>query len=310
MKRIAIITGGDATYFPLLCELFDSIARFPESREVQFCVIDAGLLPEQKEHFVRVGARVHVPGWEFAVPWRRHHGREFLRANLAKSSLDRYFPEFEILIWIDGDAWVQDWAAIALLVDTARKGSLAIVSQASRFQRYNVSLKWILLDYVKLSSILWKNARRARLPRHICRAVGNRPTLNAGIYALRRDAQHWEAWRAHQARCVRYGRLFTSDQLSLALMAYVDELPYELLPEWCNYMGPWRAETAGGRLVEYYPPYRPLGIVHLAGFNEMRRDPNVQIEIPDASGATIIRSLRYPAWKSPAPSTASANTVS
>ena len=205
---------------------------------------------------------------------------------------------------------MQDWAAIALLVDTARKGSLAIVSQASRYQRYNVSLKWFILDYVKLSSILWKNARRARLPRHVCRAVGNRPTLNAGVYALRRDAPHWQAWRAHQARCVRYGRLFTSDQLSLALMAYVDEQPYELLPEWCNYMGPWRAETAGGRLIEYYPPYRPLGIVHLAGFNEMRRDPNVRIEIPDASGATIIRSLRYPAWKSPAPSAALANAVS
>ena len=48
MKNNTIVSLADSNYFDLLNELVDSILKFSESKEVDICILDAGLLDEQK----------------------------------------------------------------------------------------------------------------------------------------------------------------------------------------------------------------------------------------------------------------------
>jgi hypothetical protein len=190
---------------------------------------------------------------------------------------------------------VQTWNGIDLLAAVAAKGKLAIVSQASRLQRSHIGLRRRLFGWAEPRGILYKNARRARLPNRLAWSLVDRPVLNTGAYALSRTAPHWAAWRAWQGRCIAHGRAFTSDQLALALAVYEDGLPYEALPETCNYMGPWRWDPARGLLVHEFAPYDPVSVVHLAAQEDMRRDSAATVPGIDMDDRPIDLPLRYSA---------------
>jgi hypothetical protein len=300
MAEDVVVTGGDAVYFALIEELGASIRAHRTAEQLGFVVIDAGLEPDQREHLSsRYGARILEVGWELDVPAARVRGREHLKVQVARAFLDRYLPEAERIAWIDADAWVQDSAALDLLFRGADLGRLAIVSQTSRYSQVAMTLRWGPFGWAQVRSILYKNARRAGVPEADARRIGDRPTLNSGVFALRRDAPHWALWRARQAEVIRRGRIFTSDQLSLALAVYVDGAEVELMPETCNYMGPlWTCSDDGRTLVERYLPNAPVGIVHMAGYDEMRRDLAIAAPVRTLDGRTLQRSLRRPAWVS------------
>ncbi|MCQ4162110.1 glycosyl transferase [Roseomonas sp. GC11] len=298
MARHVIVTGGDARYFPLLEDLAASIRDQAAGAALGLSVIDTGLTREQGEHLARrYGARILQTGWEFPEAERRHE-RPSDKLSVARAFLDRYHPEADLLTWIDADAWVQDMAPLSGMFGAAERGRLAIVSQTSRYAQNTMSVQWlsVALGLARVRSILYKNGRNAGLPLAVCRRLGAKPTLNAGCFTLARNAPHWDAMRRHMAVTLRRGRVFTVDQLAIGLAAYMDGLPVELCPETCNYMGPWRASDDGRTLVEFYTPYNPVGIVHMAGLDAMRADPSVTMEIPMVSGGSLARSLRRGAW--------------
>ena len=298
MPSTHIVTGGDAGYFPLVDELCASVRVARSAEEIGLVVIDGGLRPEQQAHLAtRWGARILQVGWDYDIPARRVRGREHLKVLTSRTFLDQRLPEAETVVWIDGDAWVQDIAAVDLLVRGAALGRIAVVSQTSRYARLAMSVKWGPFGWAQVRSQLYKNARRAGLSEALARKVGDKPTFNAGVFALRRDAPHWTVWRARLGECLKRGRVFTSDQLALGIMVHADGLPAELMPETCNYMGPlWTCDAAATTLVERYLPNAPVGIVHMAGYDDMRRGLEITAPIRTLEGREIARSLRYPAW--------------
>ena len=293
-----VVTGGDAGYFPLVDELCASVRAFKGADAVGLAVIDGGMTAGQLARLAgRWGARVLDVGWGFDLPERQRVRRPALKVLTARTFLDQHLPEAEVIVWMDGDTWVQDPAGLELMIRGGRTGRLAVVSQASRYASKAMSVRWAAFGYAQVRSILYKGARRARLPERLARQVGDKPTFNAGVFALRRDAPHWEVWRRRQAECLRHGRVFTSDQLALGIMVHADGLPAELMPETCNYMGPnWMASADGVTLVERYLPNAPVGIVHLAGYDAMRTDAELAIDIPTLGGGSVRRSLRRFAW--------------
>ena len=292
-----VVTGGDARYEPLIRELIASIrALKPNPADCPVGVIDAGLTEEQMARFRAEGVTVASPPWPVELPAHRLRGRIHLKANLAKLHLPTYFPGYETVIWIDADAWVQDFEAIELLHKGALKGRFTIVAQFGRFAETELKLKWLFGPLARVRSILYKNASRSGLSTAECRALATRPTLNAGAYALRADAPHWASFQAWQKRVLKKGRIFTSDQLAMAGAIYLDGHPIELLPEWCNYIGPWRFDAETRELVEYFLPNRRLGVVHMAGEDKMRADPSVTRAVLDMQDREHMLSLRYPAW--------------
>ena len=301
-NKLIIITGGDAKYFVLLTEQLASIRRLPEGKKVPVAVLDGGLEADQVATLEANGARVVRPEWPSPASQRRSKGREFLRINLNKPNLDQIFPDYEVILWLDGDTWLQTWDAVPLFTSVASKGKLAIVSQASRLQQTHLALRRRWFYWVEPRGILFKNARRARLPADIVWSLVNRPVLNTGAFALHRDAPQWAAWRTWQQRCTTYGRAFTSDQLSLALTIYQDGLAHEALPETCNYMGPWRLDRARGLLTHHFAPYDPVSVVHLVGQDAMRADASITVLGQDMDdqqwswGFVILSSRLDTAW--------------
>ena len=51
MKNNTIVSLADSNYFDLLNELVDSILQFPEGKEVDICILDAGLSMMNKKAF-------------------------------------------------------------------------------------------------------------------------------------------------------------------------------------------------------------------------------------------------------------------
>lgn len=298
MSGRVVVSGGDAGYFPLVDELCASIRAFHDATSVRLAIIDGGMTGEQLAHLSgRWGARVLDVGWGFDIPERQRRKRPALKVLTARTFLDQHLPNAETIVWMDGDTWVQDPAGLELMFRGGETGRLAVVSQASRYAAKAMSLRWAVGGYAQVRSILYKGARRARLPERLARQVGDKPTFNAGVFALARDAPHWEAWRRRQAECLKHGRVFTSDQLALGIIIHADGLPAELMPETCNYMGPnWAASADGRTLVERYLPNAPVGIVHMAGYDAMRLDPELRIEIPTTNGGAVRRSLRRWDW--------------
>lgn len=264
---LIIVSGGDSNFFPLLADLVASIRNLPQGRQTALGMLDGGLTHDQVATFEAEGVRVIRPDWPIPEMEAHARGREYLRINLNKPALDQLFPEYDVILWLDGDTWVQTWEAVPLFVHVAGRGKLAVVSGASRLQVSHIRMRRRLFGWAEPRGFLFKNARRARLPAQLAWSLVSRPVLNTGAYALRRDAPHWKRWRAWQGLCLRHGRPFTSDQLGLALAIYEDGLPYEALPEVCNYMGPWRLDRTRGLLVDYFAPYNPVSVVHLVAKN-------------------------------------------
>lgn len=291
--RRLIITGGDARYFPILQELIASIRRFPALSQITIGCIDGGLTDAQRDSLQQQNILVRAPRLFSNVSQRALRKRPNLAIELSKMWLNELFPEFDTLAWIDADAWVQNHNAVELLFNAAEQEqpSLAIVPEL--FLHKPFRLRWTPLPLAQVRSILYKNARLARLPRKICRSIGVRPTLNGGVFSLSRSAPHWARLQQWQTIVLKHGKIFSSGQLSLALTSYHDRFKTSFLPSSCNYLGPWLIDTQTNQLCEATFPHKPVGIVHLAGYDAMRLDHTVTTDVLGLDGETYAHNLRF-----------------
>ena len=293
-EDVTIVSGGDSKYFQLLKELALSIREKHEGKSINIAYLDGGLTSEDINYFKSLNIEVVDPGWCNPIAEQKAAGRNFLKINIAKMHLDKILPNRKIIIWIDADAWLQTFESLDLFSMVANKNKLAIVSQASRLESKNIRFKKIFTHrFVELRNILYKNARRAGLKIDLIEKMQGRPTLNAGAYSLHVKAPHWERLRHWQNEILKKGRLFTSDQLAIGLTIYHDELTYEALPDICNYINPWRYDEDKNLFVDYFAPYTPISIVHLAGQDENRNDHLYEVKMLNQNDQIIKKTLRY-----------------
>ena len=300
LRRTIIVTGGDHVYYPMVAELLDSIRDAAPMPMPALGVVDAGLTAPQIAALQARGVTVASLPASDAFPQAALAKRPALAANLSKLWLDKMFPGYQVIVWLDGDSWVQDYAAVALAADAAWAGGLAITSDASRCWERPIPVRWLaggLWGLAQVRSFNMKNGRHAGLKRTVLKEIATRPLLHAGVFALRTDAPHWQVMRRWQALILQRGKPFTSDQLAMGLAVYVDGLPVQLLPETCNYITPWLFDPNRRALVEDWYPNAPVGIVHLAGEKSMRFDPAATIAVPGTDGQTYRLSLRYTAFR-------------
>ena len=110
MKKNVIVSLADANYFDLLNELVDSIKSFNEDSEVAICILDAGLSEKQIEILSKKVDEIKKAEWDIDVPGYKIRGKEWLKSQVSRAFLPKYFPNYKKYLWIDCDAWVQDWA--------------------------------------------------------------------------------------------------------------------------------------------------------------------------------------------------------
>lgn len=303
--RRIVITGSDARYFPILEELIASIRRFPETKELAIGCVDGGLTHAQIQTLEHQGIPVRSPHIPSSVPARALKKRPSLTIGLSKLWLNTLFPEYDTLLWLDADTWVQHSSALELLFCAAEGPSLALATIPELFAHKPFRLRWTPFNLAQVRSILYKNTTLARLPRRLRRYVAGRPTMNGGIFALSRHAPHWETLQGWQHRILKHGKIFSSDQLALSLCVHIDALPAKFLPARCNYLGPWLFNRQTGYLCEHTYPHLPVGIIHLAGYDAMRLDLNATTAVMDETGAQHHMNLRFRSMKAHLPPTPS-----
>jgi hypothetical protein len=289
-----IVSGADSRYFPWLSDLVRSIRDREESREVQLSILDLGLDPAERAWLESRGAKLVQPGWDLRIP-ETLRLPEHARGLTARPFLPSHFPGHDVYLWLDSDTWVQEWSAVELLIRAAASGALGVVPETDR--AYPTDDTQLRIDRVlgvpyRVSSYNYRKFREA-YGDAVALGLAQQPILNAGVFALRRDAPHWRAWGECYQRTLDRSRRDGADQVSLNRIGHAGDLPVERLPATCNWLASKarpRWDPAARRLVEPYLPHAPIGILHLTGSSK-----DAVYDLSSLDGSVVRRTLRYPA---------------
>ena len=158
MNSKAIVTLADSNYFDLLQELILSIKKFPESKDVSICILDAGLTEDQLKQLKNQVHSIKKANWDIEIPFYKVAGKEWLKSQVSRAFLPKYFPEFKKYLWIDCDAWVQNWNSIELYFKACDDGKLGITQTMGPGYRIMSKVKWIILKlFIDYKTNLFSN---------------------------------------------------------------------------------------------------------------------------------------------------------
>ncbi len=255
-----IVSAADAAYFSMFQGLLHSIeACRPTSAEIAFGVLDIGLEPSQIETLHKKNVHVTPAEWDYDFPSRDTTPRWF-QAMTARSRLPKYFPDFDPIIWIDADCWLQDWRGVDILLAAAHTDNrLAVVPEMDRCYRhiYHVA------DYDPEGLL---GVYRLAFNEPDARLLSGSPVFNCGVLAARRDADIWDLWSKRLDVCLNRGPNTMSEQSALNAAIYLDGLKFYPLPAWCNWICGQAApayDAQNRRLVAPLVPHEPISIVHV-----------------------------------------------
>jgi hypothetical protein len=297
MKKNTIVALADSKYFELLSELIDSIQRFEQSKEVGICILDAGLTEDQKLKLSQKVDDIKSAEWDIKVSAFKVMGKEWLKSQVSRAFLPKYFPGYEKYLWIDADAWVNKWEALDLYFRGSNANKLAISTSADRSYGRVLRADWLIGSIAKVKSQNYKHAKSSGFSEAVARKIALMPHLNIGVFCLNADAPHWVVWQKNLKQALSSGKIFGSEQVAMNITIYVDDLEIEILPAYCNWtlIDRLKFDTVNNTLVEPYLPNHEIGIIHLAGKTSdvVRFNKNHLSEIKTLEGKIIKKSLRF-----------------
>ncbi|HEX5318904.1 MAG TPA: hypothetical protein VFW46_07090 [Stellaceae bacterium] len=281
--ELIIVTAADRGYFPLLQ---DNVASVRALRaEVPIGVLDLGLDADHRTWLEGQAVSIVRPGWDVDFPGQARTP-ETLKAQVARPFLPRHFPYYEMYLWLDADAWLQDWRAVEMYRTAAGRDRLAIAIEIDRAYKRHYKRPKLFGR-----TLAWKNYREA-FGWRVADRLGRNPMVNCGVFALHQTAPHWSAWQRLTAQVLRRTRFFYVEQIALNYAVFAEHLPVNLLPSYCNWMAGDAApafDAARGLFVEPYAPNEVIGVMHLAGPEQKTQ----VFRLDRLEGGTVETSLRY-----------------
>ena len=301
MKKSVIVSLADSNYFELLEELVDSIKRFKESNEVAICILDAGLTDSQKEKLSKKVDEIKPAEWDIEVPTFKVKGKEWLKSQVSRAFLPNYFPNYEKYLWIDSDAWVNDWNTVELLIKACDNGKLGITQTVGPGYKITSRVDWLFGKLAIIKSQNFKHAVKSKIGMEKARKLAFAPHINIGVFSLEKNSPGWKIWQKNLETTLKAGNIFGSEQLAINMSVYIDDLETEFLPLKCNWLTSNllpKFDEKNQTFVEPYLPNYKIGIMHLAAGiwqdgKDMRVDKDIKIEIDTLENKKVIKSLRY-----------------
>jgi len=301
MKKNVIVSLADSNYFPLLNELIDSIKRFKESSEVAICILDAGLSKDQKTQLSSKVDEIKSAEWDIKVPDSKIKGREWLKSQVSRAFLPKYFPSYEKYLWIDCDAWVNDWQSVELYFKACENGKLGITQTIGPGYKITSRVNWVFGKLAIIKSQNFKHAIKSNISLEKARKLAFAPHINIGVFSLEKNSVGWKIWQNNLEQTLKSGNIFGSEGLAINMAVYIDNLETEFLPlnhNWITSNLLPKYDENNNTFVEPYLPNHKIGIMHLAAGiwkdgKDMRVDKSIEIEIKTLNGKKILKSLRY-----------------
>ncbi len=301
MKKNVIVSLADANYFPLLEELIDSIKRFKESKDVAICILDVGLTDEQKKILLNKVDEIKLAEWDIEVPQSKVKGRDWLKSQVSRAFLPKYFPNYEKYLWIDSDAWVNDWNCIELYFKACEYGKLGITQTLGPGYKITSKVNWLIGKFAIIKSQNFKHAVKSKIGYNKARKLAFAPHINIGVFSLEKNSEVWKTWQKNLEKTLKAGNIFGSEGLAINMSVYIDDVDTEYLPLNCNWITSNllpKYDEQQKTFVEPYLPNYKIGIMHLAAGiwkdgKDMRIDKSVQIQIETLNNKKVSKSLRY-----------------
>ena len=301
MTNNTIVTLADSNYFEMLNELIDSINQHPESKKISICVLDAGLKEDQVKSIEKKVYKIKKANWDIEVPNYKVGGKEWLKSQVSRAFLPNYFPEFKKYLWIDCDAWVQDWNCIELYFKACENNKLGITQTMGPGYRIMSKVNWVFGRLALIKSQNYKHARSSGINEQDARKIAFAPHLNIGVFSLEKDSICWEVWQKNLKKTLSKGKIFGSEGLAINLSVYVDNVATEFLPLNCNWIASNllpKYDSEKAIFVEPNLPNYQIGIMHLAAGiwvdkKDMRINKDLKIDIETLKADTVKKSLRY-----------------
>ena len=301
MKKNVIVSLADANYFPLLDELVDSIKRFSESEKVAICILDAGLTSEQKKKLFNKVDEIKSADWDIQVPGYKVKGKEWLKSQVSRAFLPKYFPNFDKYLWIDCDAWVNDWKSVELYFEACDDGKLGITQTIGPGYKITSKVNWLFGKLAIIKSQNFKHAVKSKIGYDKARKLAFAPHINIGVFSLEKNSRGWDIWQKNLKQTLNAGNIFGSEGLAINMSVYIDDLKTEFLPLNCNWITSNllpKYDEKNQTFVEPYLPNHKIGIIHLAAGiwkdgKDMRIDKKIKIEIDSLDNKKILKSLRF-----------------
>ena len=297
MTRIIIISAADNGYADLLAGLLASIEAQARDANIDIGVLDLGLEKALQTSLERRGVAVIPPDWDYSLELFRSKPPDFFRAMTARPHLRRYFPGYDLYLWLDADTWVQDWTAVELYIDAAQRSGFAATPEVDR--SYD--------PYYRDSSVIdWRySCFRKCFDEELAQQLAPFPLVNCGVFAARADAPHWDAWSQLLGKSLQTMRepFFFAEQTTLNVVLRKAGFQTAFLPSTCNWMcnrALPQCSADGMVLLEPNPPFSRIGVIHMTSETK-----NGQKELLGTDGRLHIRSLRYDGHQS----TAAQNTA-
>ena len=301
MKKNTIVSLADSNYFPLLDELIDSIKQFEASKDIAICVLDAGLSEEQKNKLLSKVDEIKSAEWDIKVPESKIKGREWLKSQVSRAFLPKYFPNYEKYLWIDCDAWVNDWQTIELYFKACEDSKLGITQTIGPGYKITSKVDWVFGKLAIIKSQNFKHAIKSNISLDKARKLAFAPHINIGVFSLEKNSKSWEIWQNNLRETLKGGDIFGSEQLAMNISVYHDNIETEFLPlnyNWITSNLLPKFDEINDTFVEPYLPNNKIGIMHLAAGiwkdnQDMRLNKDIKIEIKTLDGKTLNKSLRF-----------------
>jgi len=297
MKKNVIVSLADANYFELINELVDSIKKFKQSENTAICIMDAGLKKEQIEILREKVDVIKKAEWDIEVSGFKVKNREWLKSQVSRAFLPKYFPGYDKYLWIDADAWINSWHAIELYFKGCENKRLAIATSADRAYGRVLRVEWVFGSFARVKSQNYKHAKSSGFSEKVARQVALKPHLNIGVFALESEAPHWNAWQKNLKKALSSGKIWGSEQIAMNITIYNDDFAVEILPAYCNWtlIEAMKFDLKKDTFVEPYLPNHEIGIVHLAGktSDKFRYNKNFTCRVKTVDGQTIEKKLRF-----------------
>ncbi len=301
MKKNVIVSLADENYFPLLNELVDSIKSFDESKNVAICILDAGLTDFQKETLLKKVDEIKSAVWDIEVPGYKVKGKEWLKSQVSRAFLPKYFPDYEKYLWIDCDAWVNDWECIELYFKACDNGKLGITQTIGPGYKITSRVNWLFGKIAIIKSQNFKHAVKSNIGYEKARKLAFAPHINIGVFSLENNSPGWASWQKNLSQALKAGNIFGSEGLAINMSVYIDDLETEFLPLNCNWITSNllpKYDEDNDTFVEPFLPNYKIGIMHLAAGiwkdgKDMRIEKSIKIEIKTLQDKKVLKSLRY-----------------
>ena len=101
--------------------------------------------------------------WDIDVPAFKVKGREWLKSQVSRAFLPKYFPNYEKYLWIDCDAWVNDWNSVELYFKACENGKLGITQTLGPGYKIMSKVNWLFGKVAIIKSQNFKHAIKSKI---------------------------------------------------------------------------------------------------------------------------------------------------